>query len=60
MKQCKICNKFKELSEFGENRILPDGVQPMCRECVKIKQGEFISTNHPKTVKLNKCCPIKR
>lgn len=39
MKQCKLCEQLKDESNFAENKMLPDGLQAACRECIK-KQKE--------------------
>lgn len=40
MKQCKLCEQLKDESEFSENKMLPDGLQAACRECVKKQQTQ--------------------
>ena len=40
MKQCKLCEQLKDESEFGENKMLPDGLQAACRVCVKKQQTQ--------------------
>ena len=32
-KQCKLCNKIKNISEFGKNKISKDGYRFVCKPC---------------------------
>jgi len=35
MKKCSKCGEVKELVDFGNNIIMKDGLQPLCRDCKK-------------------------
>ena len=35
LKECKFCNKEKELTEFNKHNSRKDGLQPQCRACHK-------------------------
>src|SRR5438128_424151 len=41
MKKCPRCQEFKALSEFGNNRTRPDGLQVQCRPCLKQIQHDW-------------------
>ena len=40
MKDCGGCGKRLELTEFGVNRAMPDGLAPRCKECVRAYQKQ--------------------
>ena len=57
MKQCKLCEQFKDEGQFAENTALPDRLQAACRECIKKQQESFVV--HQKTTPLKTiigCC----
>ena len=35
IKHCNKCGKDKPISEFGKNKSKKDGLQTMCKECVR-------------------------
>jgi hypothetical protein len=37
MKNCKICNNTKPLTEFGIHKYQPDGYNIYCKECLRAK-----------------------
>ena len=49
MKQCKLCEQLKDENEFSENKMLPDGLQAACRDCIG-KQKETPAIQSYKTV----------
>ena len=40
MKNCKKCNTEKHLTEYSKNKRNKDGLDTICRECMKIKYQE--------------------
>lgn len=56
MKQCKVCEQLKDESEFSENKMLPDGLQAACRECVKKQQTQPTQIQTTKNRVVLPCC----
>lgn len=43
IKHCNKCGKDKPISEFGKNKSKKDGLQTMCKECVRA-YGNWVSS----------------
>ncbi len=45
MKKCSKCGEVKELVDFGNNIIMKDGLQPLCRDCKKMMIRNIVIQN---------------
>ena len=68
MKQCCICNEFKDESSFSKNNHSPDGLLKKCKPCLRlylkalkdgIKLSEEEKTNILKSARLTGLINIK-
>jgi hypothetical protein len=60
MKRCSRCRKFKELTEFGKNRGLKDGLNCYCKQCAnEIHPYHPTRNREPKLPKMDKALSDK-
>lgn len=50
-KRCCTCNEYKSFEDFNRYSKSPDGRQPRCRECQKIKRVEWYAKNRESEIK---------
>lgn len=48
MKMCSKCKEFKKTNDFYKNRAKKDGLQTMCKECVKENDRKRVKTGENK------------
>ena len=51
MKHCSQCKQSKDLSEFSKNIAKPDGLQAICKTCMKVIRKNHYQANKAATVK---------
>lgn len=44
-KHCSRCDTFKMLNLFGKNKIRPDGLNDICKECDRVRKAEYRKNN---------------
>ena len=54
MKKCPKCNEEKALIDFAKNSFREDGLQRICRACVKKQDAELFKKNKNNIVARNK------
>ena len=59
MKKCYVCEKIKNLSEFGKNKRYKDGLQLKCKACTSIYMNDYFN-NHKQNRKDRYYTPRKR
>lgn len=52
MKACVICKKKKDRSEFNKKSKSPDGLQPACRECNRLRSRAYYEKNREKHLRV--------
>lgn len=40
-KQCSGCTTYKQLDVFGKKATMSDGLQPSCKDCLKLKKASI-------------------
>lgn len=58
MKICNACKQLKELSEFGNNKSMVDGLMPQCKKCNSNRVSKYYKKNPQKVDNLKR--KIKR
>jgi hypothetical protein len=53
-KVCKKCNLVKNISEFNKDKNRNDGLQPMCKVCIKEYKSEYYLKNKNKILDKSK------
>lgn len=54
MKKCPKCNEEKALADFAKNSFREDGLQRICRMCVKKQDADLFKKNKTNIVARNK------
>ena len=54
MKECPKCKKEKSLNDFAKNSSRKDGLQRICRSCVKEQDAILFKKNKDSIIKRNK------
>jgi hypothetical protein len=54
MKKCYNCKDTKPLVDFGKDPSRGDGVRPLCKACVKIKNAKYRKENPEKVSEIEK------
>src|SRR5690242_1382569 len=53
MKKCSRCAELKAPSEFNQNKAKHDGLQTICRECMKIVRKAHYEANKKELIRKN-------
>lgn len=46
-KQCRLCGKVKETTQFSKKKASPDGLQTRCKDCNRIDNEKFRKVINP-------------